>query len=1167
MKRILVISAVAVCAAGAQEYTRGIGVYPGNPKEDFGPSMVVDNTYRNLALHRAAYHSSSYDYNLTAQLVTDGIKDSVLPYWLVTATSDPVAPAKANREIFMDDNPNSRLALRGAKAWLQFGLEGGDRPLEVDRVAVMARVQANQQQAAGWLCIVSGSNDGQTWTELGRASGTERPNADFAQSITFAAPSRSRYYRVDFEAASVSSWQVAEVRLFDGSARVRMSGPFHFTSAWKSAGSEGEWVYVDLGAACAFDRVALYWIQRPADGAVQVSDDAKTWRTIRVLPVAGGATDDLKLARPERARYVRVIMTKAATPEGYILSEFEVYGRGGPVARPKPAAVTESNGRLPLAGGAWRLQRDSLAGAAGEAISKAGFADKDWIVATVPGTVLTSYLNVGAVPNPDFGDNQLQVSDSFFYADFWYRDEFTAPPAAKGERSWLNFDGINWKADVFLNGAKVGRIEGGFMRGRFDVTGVIHPGASNALAVRIEKPDTPGMVKEKGAAGRGVGNGGALGADNPTYHASAGWDWMSTIRGRNIGIWADVYLTHSGPVSIENPLVTTTLPLPDTSRADVAIEATVRNSDSQPVHGTLRARFGAATAEIAVALDGGAAKTVRLDPSTSPALRLANPKLWWPNGYGDANLYPVELSFLTADKQISDSKKFQAGVRQFTYSEEGNSLRMWINGRRFIPRGGNWGFPESMLRYRAREYDAAVRYERDEHFTMIRDWVGQTGDEAFYDACDRYGIVVWQDFWLANPADGPNPDDNDFFLRGARDYILKIRNHASVGLYCGRNEGVPPKPIDDGLRALTAELHPGLHYIPSSADDNTRGTGTYVVTGHGPYRNEPQKYYFTNAPPKMHSEIGSPNVVTMDSLRLTMPESDMWPQNHVWPMHDFGLTGAFPAAITEGFGPVDNIADWVTLAQFVDYDAYRGMFEGQSKNRMGLLIWMSHCAWPSLLWQTYDYFFDTDGGYFGAKKGAEPLHIEWNAASDAVEVVNYSAGEARGLTVHADILNMDGARKWDKSATVDSSEDSTVSPFQLEYPAGLTPVHFIRLSLMRGTETISSNFYLRGVQENDYRAIRDLPKVKVEATTKAVLQGGRWLVTTELHNASAAPALMVRVKVVRAKSGDRILPAIYDDNYVALMPGERRTIHAEVNNTDTRGESPRVTVEGFNVQR
>jgi hypothetical protein len=1160
MVRVLVMTIAAVCAASAQEYTRGIGVYPGNPKEDFGPVMVVDNSYRNLALHRAAYQSSSYDYNLTAQLVTDGIKDTVPPYWLVTASSDPAALTKANREIFLDDNLNSRLALRGPKAWVQFGLEGGDGTLEVDRIAVIGRAQAGQQQRANWTCAVSGSDDGRTWTELGRTSGT---GAEFAPPIAFAA-SHSRYYRVDFEGAGVMLWQIAEVRLFDRDERVRMGGPFHFSSAWKSAGHGGEWVYVDLGADCTFDRVALYWIQRPADGAVQVSDDTKAWRTIRVLPIDGGAIDDLKLSRPERSRYVRVMMTKAASPEGYILSEMEVYGRGGSVAAPKPAAAAQA-GRLPLAGGAWRLQRDSLTNASGETISQPGFADKDWIVATVPGTVLTSYLNVGAVPNPDFGDNQLQISDSFFYADFWYRDEFTAPQLAKGEHAWLNFDGINWKADVFLNGAKVGRIEGGYMRGKFDVTGVIHPGAFNALAVRIEKPATPGMVKEKGAPGRGIGNGGALGADNPTYHASAGWDWMSTIRGRNIGIWADVYLTQSGAVTIENPLVTTTLPLPDTSRADVAIEVTLRNSGSEPTAGTLRARFGTATAEMAVTIDAGAAKTVRLDPSNNPALRLEKPKLWWPNGYGDPDLYPVELSFLTAQKQISDTKRFQAGVRQFTYSEEGNSLRLWINGRRFIARGGNWGFPESMLRYRAREYEAAVRYERDEHFTMIRNWVGQTGDEAFYDACDRYGIVVWQDFWLANPADGPDPDDNDFFLRVAKDYILKIRNHPSVGLYCGRNEGMPPKAIDDGLAALTAELHPGLHYIPSSADDNTRGTGTYVVTGHGPYRNEPQKYYFANTRAKMHSEMGSPNVVTMDSLRLTMPESAMWPQSNIWPMHDFGLRSPFTEAVTQGFGPVDNIADWVKFAQFVNYDAYRGMFEGQSKYRMGLLIWMSHSSWPSLLWQTYDYFFDTDGGYFGAKKGSEPLHVQWNAASDAVEVVNYSAGEARGLTVHAEILNMDGAIKWEKSAAVDSVEDSTVSPLALEYPSGLSAVHFIRLTLTRGAEIVSRNFYWRGMQENDLHTLRDLPKVKVEATTRVVRQGDRWALTTELHNASTAPALMVRVKVVRAKSGDRILPVLFDDNYVALMPGERRTIRAELSHADTRGETPRVVVEGFNL--
>jgi hypothetical protein len=1164
MKRILFAILGTALAAGAQEYTRGIGVYPGDPKEDFSPALATDNsTYRNLALHRPAYHSSSYDYNLTAQLVTDGIKTTMLPRWVSFATSDGAVPRKTERELVLDDNVTSTVTLRGANPWLQIGLEGGAAPLEVDRFELIARAQANQQQPAGWKITVLGSDDGQTWNELGSASGAERPGRNFNPAIPLKARSASRFYRIAFEAPSVTTWQIAEAQLFDNHERVHAGGPYDFTSAWKSAGAGEEWVYVDLGGPCTFDRVTLYWIRRARTGAIQASDDAAKWTDVQPLPDSTAATDDIKLAQPAKGRYVRVLMNTAADPAGYVLSEMEVYGRGGPVAKPHAAAAPEADGRLNLAGGAWRLQRDSQIQAPGAAISKPGFDDKDWTTATVPGTELVSYLNAGAIPNPDFGDNQLMISDSFFYSDFWYRDEFTAPPATKGKHVWLNFDGINWKADVYLNGAKVGRIEGAFMRGAFDVTDAIHPGARNALAVHVEKPATPGSVKEKGN-GRAL-NGGALGADNPTFHAAAGWDWMSTIRGRDAGVWAAVYLTQTGPVTIEDPLVTTTLPLPDTSRADIAIQATLRNREARPVSGSLHVRFGPVEIDAPLSLGGSESKNVKLDPSTNPALRLANPKLWWPNGYGDPNLYPVELKFIASDKSVSDVKQFQAGVRQFTYSEEGNSLKMWINGRRFIARGGNWGFSESLLRYRAREYDAAVRYERDEHFTMIRNWVGLTGDEAFYEACDKYGIVVWQDFWLANPSDGPNPDDNDLFLRNARDYVLKIRNHASMGLYCGRNEGLPPAALDGALKRLTEDLNPGLHYIPSSADDNTSGTGTYVVTGHGPYRNEPQRYYFASPPVKFHSEMGSPNVVTMDSLRLTMRERDMWPQNNVWPMHDFSLTGAFPSAVTQGFGAANNIEDWVALAQFVDYDAYRGMFEGQSKSRLGLLIWMSHCAWPSLLWQTYDYFFDPDAGYFGAKKGAEPLHIQWNAANDNVEVVNYSARNVSGLSAHAEILNMDGSVKWEKTASLDSSEDTTVAPMKLEYPAGLTPVHFIRLSLARGSETVSSNFYLRGATENDYHAIRDLPKVKLEATTKVERQGAKWTLTTELRNVSAQPALMVHLKVVREKSGDRILPALYDDNYVSLMPGERRTIHTEVNHADTRGERPRMAVEGFNT--
>jgi hypothetical protein len=1141
MNRIVVLGFAAALALAAQPYTRGVGVYPGDPREDFAATPVPGGSqYRNLALHRPAYQSSSYDYNLTAQLVTDGIKDTAPPRWVVVSTSAQGVLSKQDREHLLDHNLQTSTMLPGSSVWIELQLMGGDAPLEVDGIELQAlRVTSDSAKPAGWQIVVTGDAG-----ELGRMSSEDRPPAGFRGSVQagvppqpvwpvkFAEPARSRRIRVELSAPSATRWTIGDVVLRDKGERVEAGGPYHFTSAWMPEGGGPEWVYVDLGAVSSFDNVKLSWIAAPPKVEVQASDDAMAWKS-----VAAG--------QPQRARYVRV-----ATEGPCVLSELEVWGRGGLLPRAKPAAT---GGKL--AAGAWRIQRDSLVQADGKALSTAGFDDKDWLPATVPGTVLSSYWDDGAIPDPNFSNNQLAISDSFFYADFWYRDEFVGPAVAAGQRVWLNFNGINWKAEIFLNGEPLGRIDGGFQRGRFDVTGKIQPGQKNALAVRIIKNATPGSVKEK-TAQRPDLNGGALGADNPTYHATIGWDWIPTVRGRDIGIWSDVTLETTGAVTIENPSVVSTVP--DASHATVAIGATVRNSGAESVTGTLRGRFGEIAFEAPVTLAAGAAQDVRLPPLT-----IDQPKLWWPNGYGAQNLYPVELRFEAAGK-TSDTKRFQAGIRQFTYSEEGGALRIWINGRRFIARGGNWGFPESMLRYRAREYDAAVRYHKDMNFTMIRNWVGQTGDDEFYDACDRYGVVVWQDFWLANPVDGPNPDDDPLFLANARDFILRIRMHPSVGLYVGRNEGDPPAPLNEPLRRLTETLHPAMYYIASSADG--------PVSGHGPYRTELPRFYFQQrATTKLHSELGMPNVVTYDSLRQMMRPSEMWPIGEVWGIHDFTATGAQGAAawkdeIEKSYGGAKDAREFVELSQFIDYDGYRAMFEAQGKNRMGLLLWMTHSCWPSFVWQTYDYYFDLSGGYFGSKKGSEPLHIQWNQATDRIEVVNYSAGSSTGLTATAEILNMDGSKQWEKSATLDSAEDSVAEAIPLEFPASLSPVHFIRLRLTRGGAVVSENFYLRGTEANNFTAIRTLPKVRVAATTKSARQGSTWLLTTELHNTSRQPALMVRVKAVREKSGDRILPALYSDNYVALMPGERRTVRTEIENADTRGEAPRIAVEGFNIE-
>jgi hypothetical protein len=1217
----------------AAEYTRGVGVYPGDPREDYGPMLVPDaSTYRNLALHRPAYHSSCYDYNLTAQLVTDGIKDTHLPDWVATSVSDRGPLPKTEREFFLDHNPITTVDLRGPRPWVQVQLGGGAKVPEIDRIDVLF-VAPNGLKPENLSVSVSVSENGREWKESGRVTnpkpepvtgypmGFGRLGQLFQPSVPLRATSQSRLYRIEFEAGNtppmsfLMQWQVCEVAFYNQNQRVEIGGPYRFTSAWMSAGLGEEWVYVDLGARCEFDRVTLYWIARAAEGSLQVSDDAQGWRDIQLLPGGTGNADDLRLAQPVQGRYVRVLMRRPSSADGYMLSEMEVYGRGGLMPQPKPAPPARPDGRLDLAGAAWRLQRDSLVNADGAALSRVGFADHDWVTATVPGTVLSSYLNVGAIPDPNYGENQLLISDSFFYADFWYRNEFTAPVLSPDERAWLNFDGINWEAEVFLNGEKLGRIEGGFIRGRFDVTGRLLSGRKNALAVHIEKNDTPGSVKQKTFESPGK-NGGALGIDNPTYHASIGWDWIPTIRGRNIGLWGDVYLTLSGPVTLEEPFVTTTLPLLsgagslprpvgvspavagasrsraqereqslpraergdarptgaggetptprwDTTRADVSVEVKLVNHTAQPVVGTLRGRLGELQFEERVSVDGSATKKVRFDPSNTPGLRLENPKLWWPAGYGEPHLYAMELSFQTRDQKVSDARAFQVGVRQMSYSEEGGALRIWINGRRFVPRGGNWGFGESMLRYRRREYDTAVRYHRDMNFNMIRNWVGQVGDEEFFAACDRHGVMVWQEFWLANPWDGPDPKDDDMFMRNVLDLVLRFRNHPSIALYCGRNEGNPPPPLDQGIRKVLAQNHPGIHYISNSASG--------VVGGGGPYMAMPLSFYFTGgAYAKLHSEMGMPNIPPVESVRAMLPESLQWPQGLAWGLHDFCLGGAqggevFRNMIEFDYGGADNLDDWVSLAQFLNYEGHRAMFEAQSKYRMGALLWMSHPCWPSFVWQTYDYYFEPTAAYFGCKKGCEPLHIQWNPVSENIEVVNNSGGDAQGLTAAVEVLNMDGIKQWAKSTTLDSMEDSVSSCIKMEYPAGLTPLHFLRLALTRGAETVSTNFYMRGPTEGNYRAIRQLPKVNLEASTRLERKDKRWQLTTELHNPSDQPALMVRLKAVREKSGDRILPAIYSDNYIALMPGERRTIRTELEHADTRGETPRIVVEGFNV--
>ncbi|MDY6247911.1 MAG: glycoside hydrolase family 2 protein, partial [Prevotella sp.] len=892
---------------------------------------------------------------------------------------------------------------------------------------------------------------------------------------------------------------------------------------------------------------------------------------------------------PVKARYVRIFIPKTGRPQRFALSEVEVMGRGGIVVKPHeevgwnahlPTPITQHPPKYFLDGGDWRLQRASEVAARGAEIASPDFDASSWTVATVPATVLMSYVNAGALPNPNYDDNLLGVSESFFNSNFWYRREFRVPQEMRGQRVFLNFDGINWKADIWLNGQKIDRIEGAFMRGKTDVTRYLHDGV-NVLAVEIEKCANPGGAKLKNEQTTDF-NGGVLGADNPTFHATVGWDWISTIRGRDIGIWNDVYLTSTAnDVTLSDPFVNSKVTINGgDTLATMLPNVIVKNYSENALEGTLQGWIGDIKFEKTVALAANEEREINFHPNDFPQLREQKLKLWWPNGYGEPNLYDAGFTFSPNTHQPS-TITYQTGIREITYAEVDTRLQIFVNGQRFVPLGGNWGFSENNLCYRGREYDAAVRYHREMNLNCIRNWVGQTGDREFYEACDRHGIMIWQDFWLANPVDGPNPDDDAMFLKNARDYVLRIRQHPSIMLYCGRNEGYPPKAIDNGLRQLVSELtggntqhptpntyHPTpLLYISSSADDG--------VSGHGPYWAIPAREYFEKQTGKLHTERGMPNIMTYEGLSRTLRPEHLWPQNEYWGQHDFTQQGAqrgasFNSLISKGFGEPKNACEFTTIAQWQNYDGYRAMYESTNHDRQGLLIWMSHPTWPSMVWQTYDYYFEPTAAYFGTKKACEPLHVQWNSLTDSVEIVNRTAFDHKLLTVEARLFDKNGRELACEDHVIDVNPDETRPAMPIPSLTSLLAtekVGFLRLRLTNAAnETLSENTYICGAETGNYQALKELPQAElnIEKSTLRQAENGTISCMVTLENRGQVPAVMLRLNL-KAADGDQILPVIYSDNYFHLLPNEKRSVEIEWNRRDARGQQAVVEVSGYNV--
>jgi len=836
----------------------------------------------------------------------------------------------------------------------------------------------------------------------------------------------------------------------------------------------------------------------------------------------------------------------------------------------------------------WAVQSSARVHATGATLSQAGADTTGWHFTSVPSTVVSALVADGTYPDPYFGANLRQIpgtgyevgknfsnlsmpKDSPFAVPWWYRTEFVLPREAGGRTLWLRFGGVNFRFEAWLNGTRIADAEataGAWRAHELDVTSAARPGA-NALAVLVWAP-------------------------LPTDLAITFVDWNPLPPDKAMGIYRPVTLTATGPVALRHPQVVTKL-APGLERAELTVKAFARNASRAPVSGTLRGRIGAIAFERPVTLAAGESREVAFTPAEFPALVVANPRLWWPVSYGPQNLQRLELEFATGDG-VSDRTSASFGIREFSAetTAEGN-LVFKVNGHRILIRGAGWT-SEMMLRQSRERELAEVRYVKDMGLNTIR-LEGKLEDDSFFDATDREGILVMPgwcccDYW--EQWDKWTAKDLPIATASLRDQILRLRGRASVLVWLNGSDNPPPARVERAYLGVLKEL--GFpNPVVSSATEQRADSGPSGMKMRGPYEWVPPVYWYTDTklggPHGFATEIGpGPSPPPLESLKRFLPADKLWPVNEVWNYHcgggPFKNLDVFNAALDARYGKSKSVEEYARKAQVAAYESHRAMLESFGARKYvatGVIQWMLNNAWPSMIWHLYDFYLRPGGSYFGAKKAGEPLHVQYSYDDRSVLVVNSTLEPQRGLKVTARVLGLDASEKLVREASVDVGADGVTRALALPPFEGVGATYFVFLTLHdAGGRAISRNVYWLSTRSEslawdksdwyhtpvgqyaDLTGLERLGPASVRASARFEASGEDGRAQVLLENTSGAIAFFVRASV-RGQGGEEVLPVLWEDNDLTLLPGERRELLVRFASRDLHGARPTLSVEGWNV--